>query len=116
MGPMFVIVIVLLIAAAIWFVKSNKKTRIYLLSALLIIILAHQFTAVQRATARLTAALHVTFSYSDRDFTYMTTEYSSAHGAYMVLYQDQRQDVILLQVESSKMPIVITYDSLHPGP
>ena len=83
---------------------------------IIVIVLSHQFTVVQHATARLSTTLYVNIKYSDRDFQYQHIEFESHFGDYFVSYKDKNGENISFIVTPKFFPVIVLYDPLNPGP
>ncbi|MCE5168373.1 hypothetical protein LQV63_03470 [Paenibacillus profundus] len=92
--------------------KKYKIMFAVLLTLILFALAVSQSTVLQRATARFTASIYVTFQYYDMDLEFQEVEYAYGFGGYSVRYKDKKSgEAVSLLVESASLPIVV-YDSL----
>ena len=96
-------------------IAKTRKQFIFLLTIILVIIwilLSRTSTVVQKAEARLSASLYVTFKYNDRNFKYQNTEYEPHFGEYFVSYKDKNGKSFSFTVIPKTFPIFVSYDPL----
>ncbi|MFW5437632.1 hypothetical protein [Paenibacillus apiarius] len=97
-----------------------KKYKIMITVVLALIVYAaatSQSTFLQRAMARFTASIYVTFQHYDMNLEFQKVEYAGAFGGYSVRYKDKKSGkAVSLLVESDTLPIVVGYDSLDTRP
>lgn len=95
---------------------AYKKIATILFVIVIIIGIAHQFTVVQHATARFTAAIYVAIKYQHMDLKYQKLEYSPQFGNYFVFYKDTTEQVYAFELTPRMIPILVSYDPLYSGP
>ena len=113
---MFVLVILATALVLYAMLKVGKKKKVMLAVACLLLIFAHQFPFIQQATARMTAGVHVWVQHFGVDLNYQSIEYSVTFGAYFVRYIDKDGEPVSFQIESKKIPLVVTHDPLVSKP
>ncbi|MBN3524550.1 hypothetical protein [Paenibacillus apiarius] len=97
--------------------KKYKMMFAVLLTLILFALAVSQSTFLQRATARFTASIYVTFQHYDMNLEFQKVEYAGAFGGYSVRYKDKKSGkAVSLLVESDTLPIVVGYDSLDTRP
>jgi len=91
--------------------KYRKMTAI-LLGIIIVLIIAEQFSPVQRATARATASVYVALKYNAMDLAYQGVEYSPQFGDYFVSYRSKEGKQLAFAVKSRRMPFIVSFDPL----
>lgn len=95
-------------------VNFKRKKTIILSIILFIILVLHVTGPIQRVTARLTLSIYITMKYNEMGLKYKKIEYSSQFGDYIVSYESKEGIVYNFMVTPKFMPVIITFDPIHP--